>query len=89
MSDQNEETSGIVIGIGEIILGSGILLAVWMLSPVPILELLQIALLIFLPIAGILAAVGLISHGSVRMIWNQQLADKVNGYVEQKRAATE
>lgn len=85
---EETETNGMVIGLGEILLGSGLLLFIWLLSPIPLLELLQWALMVLLPIFGIACAVGLISHGSLAVIWNKQLFDRVRKYVDERRANT-
>jgi hypothetical protein len=78
--------NNIVMGLGKIALGTGFIGLVWMVSPIPIMELIQFGLLVTLPIIGLAAALGLISHGTVQMIWNKELTERVNKFVKEKRA---
>ena len=82
-----EETGNtLATNIGNIILGGGIITALYLISPVPILELVQYAAFVLLPILCLAFAFGLISMGTLKLIWNQGLVAKVQKHVEAERA---
>ena len=75
--------------IATVLLGAGILLAVVKLAVVPLMELLNWFLLIWIPIIGILVGTGLVSVGTfhaVKDTLTEGIMPKVNEYLEEMRA---
>lgn len=87
MSEENEELSPMVTYIASIIVGLGIIGGVLIFSPIPLMELLNVFLLIILPMLLIAAGLGLVSMGTIQTIWHFDLADRVKKAVEDRRAA--
>jgi hypothetical protein len=78
------ETSQLVRGIGAIILAAGIIgLLVWQFGGA---ELLNLLLFVVLPVLAVLAALRLVSWGTLQLIWNGALEEKVNMYMQGLRA---
>lgn len=85
--EEQEEMSPVVVQLASIILGLGVIGAVLIFSPIPLMELLNVFLFVLLPMLLIAAGLGLVSMGTVQMIWHFDLADRVKAAVEERRAA--
>lgn len=79
-SGVNVETSRLVRSIGAVILAAGIIgLLVWQFGGA---ELLQLILYVVLPVLALAAAFKLISYGTLQLIWNADLDQRVNNYMK-------
>jgi hypothetical protein len=83
---QPKYNSKLAIGLAYVLVGSGTIATIVFLSPVPILELLNVGLYIILPILGLMFCLGLISLGTAKMIWNMGLRDEVEARYLQMKA---
>ena len=84
-SGVNVETSKLVRSIGAVILAGGIIaLLVWQFGGA---ELLQLLLYVALPLLALFAAFKLISYGTLQLIWNADLAERVDAYTKQLKSA--
>lgn len=75
--------------IAQVLLGAGILLLVVKLAVIPLVELFNWFLLIWIPIIGILVGTGLVSIGTfnaLKSTLTQGLMPKVNEYLKEMRA---
>ena len=79
--------SKLVRGIAMILAGAGIIGLVVAFGPVPILELISFGAMVTLPILALLFAAGLVSAGTIQIIWNFGLAEAVRQRVTEIRAA--
>jgi hypothetical protein len=73
------ETNQLVKSIGMIVLGGGILFAVWYLIPT---EVITAALYLALPLLLIAVGLRLISSGTLQLVWNGELAERVDAYIK-------
>ncbi len=87
--DNKKDNNELVMAIAAIIIGGGGLVAVIMLSPVPILELLQAFALTLLPVLCLAGFLGIMSWGSIKLIWNQDLAARVRTKVQELKDAAD
>lgn len=72
------ETSQLVRGIGAFIIGAGIIGAViWYFGA----DFIQLALLIALPVLLIFVGLRFMGWGTLQLIWNGELKEKVNAYL--------
>lgn len=78
-SGVNIETSQLVKSIGMMLLGGGIIAAtVWYFG----VDMIVMALYIALPLLCLLVGFRLISSGTLQLIWNGELAERVDAYVK-------
>lgn len=76
-------TGDFVASIGAFFLAAGIIgFMLWHFGAV---EFLNIILFMFLPIAALLAAVGLVRWGTMKMLYNFELKSRVVHYMEEMR----
>lgn len=75
--------------VGKIILGSGVLLAIYAISPIPPWELFLTAGYVLFPILAACVALGFISFGTFELIWNtnytKEFSEMVDKYVKEER----
>ena len=78
------ETSQLVRGIGAIVLGLGLLgLAIWWFGS----DFIVMAMYIALPLLVIFVGLRLMSYGTLQLIWNGELKERVTSYLTSLEAA--
>lgn len=83
---QPKYNSKVAVNLAWVLLGLGGLGVILLFSPIPLWELANIALLIFLPILGAMFCIGLVSFGTVQMIWNMGLREEVEARYQEMKA---
>jgi len=83
------DNSQLVWGLAKIATGGGIIGAIWYFSPLPLMDIVMFWLVAIMPILGILMGLNIISSGTIELIWNGKLKERVNQKMAEMRATEE